>query len=33
MAAAGASSELQRHAKEKFQKINEAYEKVLEARK
>ncbi|MEO0008877.1 MAG: hypothetical protein RJA20_3073 [Bacteroidota bacterium] len=33
IAAAGASSELQRHAKEKFQKINEAYEKVLEARK
>jgi DnaJ like chaperone protein len=33
MAAAGASQEAQRHAKEKFQQINEAYEKVLEARR
>ena len=33
MAAAGATPEVQRHAKEKFQQINEAYEKVLESRK
>jgi DnaJ like chaperone protein len=31
--ARGASTEALRHAKEKFQKINEAYEKILEARK
>jgi DnaJ like chaperone protein len=33
MLAKGASSEAMRHAKEKFQKINEAYERILEARK
>ncbi len=31
--ARGASSEAVRHAKEKFQQINEAYEKILDARK
>lgn len=31
--ARGASSEALRHAKEKFQQINEAYEKIVEARK
>jgi DnaJ like chaperone protein len=31
--ARGASTEALRHAKEKFQQINEAYEKILEARK
>ncbi len=31
--AKGASPEAMRHAKEKFQQINEAYEKILEARK
>jgi DnaJ like chaperone protein len=30
---AAASQEAQRHAKEKFQQINEAYEKVLDARR
>lgn len=33
MIAQGASSEAMRHAKEKLQQINEAYEKILEARK
>lgn len=33
LAANGASSEAMRHAKEKFQQINEAYEKIVEARK
>lgn len=33
VSARGASVEAQRHAKEKFQKINEAYEKIVEARK
>lgn len=33
VSARGASVEAQRHAKEKFQKINEAYEKIIEARK
>ena len=33
VAAKGLSTEAQRHAKEKFQQINEAYEKILEARK
>lgn len=33
MLAKGASGEAMRHAKEKFQKINEAYERILEARK
>jgi DnaJ like chaperone protein len=33
MLANGASPEAIRHAKEKFQKINEAYEKITEARK
>jgi DnaJ like chaperone protein len=33
MAAKGASSEALRHAKEKFQQINEAYERITEARK
>ncbi len=31
--AKGLSTEAQRHAKEKFQKINEAYEKIVDARK
>lgn len=33
IAANGGSSETLRHAKEKFQQINEAYERILEARK
>jgi DnaJ like chaperone protein len=33
LVARGASTEALRHAKEKFQQINEAYEKILEARK
>lgn len=33
IAARGASSEAQRHAKEKFQQINEAYEKIVASRK
>lgn len=33
MSARGASSEALRHAKEKFQKINEAYEKIVESRR
>ncbi len=33
LSAKGASNEAIRHAKEKFQQINEAYEKILEARK
>ncbi|MBL7774808.1 MAG: DnaJ domain-containing protein, partial [Saprospiraceae bacterium] len=33
LSAKGASSEALRHAKEKFQQINEAYEKIVEARK
>ncbi len=33
MTARGASAEAIRHAKEKFQQINEAYEKIVEARK
>jgi DnaJ like chaperone protein len=33
VASKGASTEAQRHAKEKFQQINEAYERILEARK
>jgi DnaJ like chaperone protein len=33
VSARGASSEAMRHAKEKFQKINEAYEKIVESRK
>ncbi|MCB0526542.1 MAG: TerB family tellurite resistance protein [Lewinellaceae bacterium] len=33
MLANGASSEALRHAQEKFQKINDAYDKILEARK
>ena len=33
MAAKGVSSEAIRHAKEKFQQINEAYERITEARK
>jgi DnaJ like chaperone protein len=33
VAARGASSEAQRHAKEKFQQINEAYERIVEGRK
>lgn len=32
VAARGASTEAQRHAKEKFQQINDAYEKIMEAR-
>lgn len=33
IAAGGASGEALRHAKEKFQQINEAYERIMEARK
>jgi DnaJ like chaperone protein len=33
MAANGASPDAQRHAKEKFQQINEAYERIVEAKK
>jgi DnaJ-domain-containing protein 1 len=33
MLAKGASGEAMRHAKEKFQQINEAYERILDARK
>ena len=33
MAAKGASPEALRHAKEKFQQINEAYERIVDARK
>lgn len=33
MAAKGASNEAMRHAKEKFQQINEAYERITESRK
>lgn len=33
IAANGASPEVARHAKEKFQQINEAYEKIVDARK
>lgn len=33
IAAGGASSEALRHAKEKFQQINDAYERIMEARK
>ncbi|MBX2891604.1 MAG: DnaJ domain-containing protein [Saprospiraceae bacterium] len=33
MAANGASAEALRHAKEKFQQITEAYERIVEARK
>jgi DnaJ like chaperone protein len=33
MTASGASSEVLRHAKEKFQQINEAYEKILQTKK
>ena len=33
VAAKGVSAEALRHAKEKFQQINEAYERITEARK
>ena len=33
ISATGASTEALRHAKEKFQQINEAYEKIMDARK